>query len=162
MNYSYIEQLIARYWEAETSREEEDILRAFFAQKDVPEHLQQYADYFSSLHSASTLTMSDDFEERILQKVEHDSPVQIVAARPLTLTDRLRPFFRAAAVVAIVAMVGGSVNRAISFNRADREARIAAQQLRNESIPAQLETLRDIQTGVQTATVDSSATILHY
>ena len=30
MDYKYIEQLIERYWECETSQQEEDILRAFF------------------------------------------------------------------------------------------------------------------------------------
>ena len=30
MDYKYIEQLIERYWECETSQQEEDILRACF------------------------------------------------------------------------------------------------------------------------------------
>ena len=43
MDYKYIEQLMERYWNAETSLEEESILRTFFSQKDIPaemEHLR--------------------------------------------------------------------------------------------------------------------------
>jgi hypothetical protein len=32
MDYKYIEQLMERYWNAETSMEEESILRSFFSQ----------------------------------------------------------------------------------------------------------------------------------
>ena len=39
MDYKYIEQLLERYWAAETSLEEEDILRAFFSQKEIPAEL---------------------------------------------------------------------------------------------------------------------------
>ena len=39
MDYKYIEQLLERYWEAETSLEEERILQSFFAQKELPKHL---------------------------------------------------------------------------------------------------------------------------
>ena len=46
MDYKYIEQLIERYWDAETSRQEEQILRAFFSQDEVPEHLARYQELF--------------------------------------------------------------------------------------------------------------------
>ena len=36
MDYKYIEQLLENYWNCETSTEEEQILRSFFSQKDVP------------------------------------------------------------------------------------------------------------------------------
>ena len=34
MDYKYIEQLLERYWEGETTLQEEAILRAFFSQED--------------------------------------------------------------------------------------------------------------------------------
>ena len=46
MDYVYIEQLIDRYFEAATTVEEERILRAFFSQRDVPQHLRRYAPIF--------------------------------------------------------------------------------------------------------------------
>ena len=39
MDYKYIEQLLERYWQCETSLEEEQILQAFFRQEDIPVHL---------------------------------------------------------------------------------------------------------------------------
>ena len=47
MDYKYIEQLLERYWKAETSIEEEDILRAFFSQQDIPAALKQYQPLFT-------------------------------------------------------------------------------------------------------------------
>ena len=38
MDYKYIEQLLERYWNCETSVEEEQILRIFFQQKELPAH----------------------------------------------------------------------------------------------------------------------------
>ena len=46
MDYKYIEQLLQRYWEAQTTLEEERILRAFFSQDDVPASLMQYKSLF--------------------------------------------------------------------------------------------------------------------
>ena len=46
MDYKYIEQLMERYWRGETSLEEEDILRAFFSQDNVPAELLCYRSLF--------------------------------------------------------------------------------------------------------------------
>ena len=47
MDYKYIEQLLERYWNCETSLEEEQILRSFFRQKEVPAHLLRYKQLFA-------------------------------------------------------------------------------------------------------------------
>ena len=46
MDYKYIEQLLERYWDCETTNEEESILRTFFSQKDVPARLLKYRSLF--------------------------------------------------------------------------------------------------------------------
>lgn len=158
MNYDYIEQLIKRYWEAETTQEEEEILRAFFAQQDVPEHLQQYAPYFSALQQHSKAALSADFESRVLSRVEQ-AP-RVVEPLPLTLFDRVRPYFRAAAAVAIVVLIGSSVDHGMKRHAALREARLAEQTIQTDTLAAPLETLRDIPTGVHTAVADSSRILL--
>lgn len=43
MDYAYIEQLLERYFQADTTEQEERILQAFFRQDTLPAHLQQYA-----------------------------------------------------------------------------------------------------------------------
>ncbi len=42
MDYKDIEQLLERYWQCETSVEEEATLRDFFAKEEVPAHLLRY------------------------------------------------------------------------------------------------------------------------
>ena len=46
MDSKYIEQLLERYWQCETSLEEEAQLRTFFMEGDVPGHLLRYKDLF--------------------------------------------------------------------------------------------------------------------
>ena len=46
MDYKYIEQLMDRYWEGQTSQEEERLLQVFFQQKQLPAHLAKYKDLF--------------------------------------------------------------------------------------------------------------------
>ena len=46
MDYKYITQLLERYWEGTTSLEEEQILKAFFSQKDIPAELLRYKPLF--------------------------------------------------------------------------------------------------------------------
>ena len=81
MDYKYIEQLLERYWAAETSLEEESILRTFFSQKDIPAEMEHLRPLFT-----------DD-----------------AVAREVTLTQRLMPLFKAAAIIAIILTLGGAL-----------------------------------------------------
>ena len=47
MDYRYIRQLLERYWKGETTLEEEQILRTFFIQKDIPEDMEVYRPLFA-------------------------------------------------------------------------------------------------------------------
>jgi hypothetical protein len=103
MDYKYIEQLLERYWDAETSMEEERILRAFFSQETVPAHLQHLRPLFTA---ADDEVLGDDFDARMLAMVNDDRPA--VTARRVTLTQRLMPLFKAAAIVAILLTLGNA------------------------------------------------------
>lgn len=106
MDYKYIEQLLDRYWQGVTTLEEEAILRAFFAQKDVPAALQRYQPLFAYESGEKEQdVLGDDFEARILSMTEGTTMVQ---ARTIRLTDRLMPLFKAAAVVAIILTLGNA------------------------------------------------------
>lgn len=102
MDYKYIEQLLERYWQCETTLQEESILRTFFSQDDVPANLQQYKALFTLQQEKETL--SDDFDARILEMVGEEKP----KAKVISLTSRLMPLFRAAAVVAIILTLGNA------------------------------------------------------
>ena len=100
MDYKYIEQLLERYWECETTLQEEAILRAFFSQENVPAELQKYKALFTyELQKEDVL--GDDFDARILEKTQP-------TAKTVTLTSRLMPLFKAAAIVAIVLTLGNA------------------------------------------------------
>ena len=103
MDYKYIEQLLERYWNAETTLEEENILRAFFCQKDIPAEMESLRPLFTANAEES---LDDDFDDRILAMI--DEKPQTEKARRVTLTQRLMPLFKAAAVVAIILTLGNA------------------------------------------------------
>ena len=82
MDYKYIEQLLERYWQCETTLQEEAILHTFFSQEDVPAELQQYTPLFATQKPEEVL--GDDFDARILAMVgqEENKP----KAKVVTLT----------------------------------------------------------------------------
>ena len=104
MDYKYIEQLLERYWQCETTLQEEAILHTFFSQEDVPAELQQYTALFATQKPEEVL--GDDFDARILAMVgqEENKP----KAKVVTLTSRLMPLFRAAAIVATILTIGNA------------------------------------------------------
>ena len=104
MDYKYINQLLERYWQCETTLQEESILRSFFSQDDVPAELEQYKALFAMQQQEPKL--GDDFDARILAMVGQDD--EKPKAKVVTLTSRLMPLFRAAAVVAIILTLGNA------------------------------------------------------
>lgn len=100
MDYKYINQLLERYWRCETTLEEEQILRSFFSQIDVPEELKKYRPLFIYEQTQpKTCRLGDDFDEKMMSLI---SSPRHVKARRVTLKQRLAPLYKAAAVVAIV------------------------------------------------------------
>lgn len=115
MDYKYINQLLERYFECETTLQEEEILRTFFSQEDVPVSLLQYRDLFVYEHTARKQdTLGEDFDQRML-KLVGETPV--VKAKRIAMSQRLMPLFRAAAVIAIVLTLGNAMQ--MPFNQAE-------------------------------------------
>ena len=104
MDYKYIEQLLERYWACETSLNEEQILRTFFQQEDVPAHLMAYKAVFDVQQEQAEASLSEDFDARMLQMVDEQSTVN---SQPLTgWRRRLRPLYQAAGLVALILTIG--------------------------------------------------------
>ena len=115
MDYKYIEQLLERYWECTTSLEEENILRTFFRQKDVPASLLQYkalCTYEQTQREEEVL--GEEFDTKMMEMINEPTPVK---ARTIRLTQRLMPLFKAAAVVAIILTLGNAAQ--VAFNQED-------------------------------------------
>ena len=122
MDYKYIEQLLERYFAGETSLQEERILCAFFEQDVLPAHLAEMKPLFAWKDAArADEQLGDDFDARLLAMIgeaageptpnthhpspntQHPSPTK---ARTISMSQRLAPLFRAAAVVAIILTLG--------------------------------------------------------
>lgn len=116
MDYKYIEQILDRYFDCQTTLQEEQILRSFFSQEDVPANLRQYADLFNYETEVKNETLGEDFDARMMEMIEReDKPAR---ARIIKMNFRpLAPFFKAAAAVALFVTIFNATERAISDNQ---------------------------------------------
>lgn len=107
MDYKYIEQLLERYWACETTLEEEQILRTFFQQENLPAHLKAYRDIFVLQQEHAEARLSADFDARVLKQIgEVAQEESVFHARHITLRRRLRPLYQAAGLVALLLTIG--------------------------------------------------------
>ncbi len=140
MDYKYIEQLLERYWDCRTSLEEEQILRSFFSQKDVPSCLQQYRDLFIYQNTAHEEHLGEEFDHRMLNIIEEP---KVVKARTIRIGSRFAPFLKAAATVAIVIVIGNAAEHSIqggSNGSMQQTMPLTDTYIRTEDIPAALNT----------------------
>ena len=145
MDYKYIEQLLERYWEGETTLQEEAILRAFFSQDDVPANLMKYKSLFDC--GLQEETLGDDFDARILDSIGAED-TQEPKAKIVTLASRLKPLFKAAAIVAILLTIGNAAQAPWNYgwdDPQDEYARYRQQQIDTVNIlsPVQAENITD-------------------
>ncbi len=71
MNLHRIKKLIQKYEKGESSLKEEQELKLFFTQKDVPFQLAGYKDLFQFYNTASYEEIADpDFDDKVLQQIE--------------------------------------------------------------------------------------------
>ena len=75
MDYKYIEQLLERYFQCETTLKEEEILRSFFTQEDVPVWLTKYKTLVS-YEAQQEEPLGEAFDEKILKLIEEGEPVK--------------------------------------------------------------------------------------
>ena len=125
MDYKYIEQLLERYWDCETTNEEESILRTFFSQKDVPARLLKYRSLFEyQKQAASEAPLGDDFDQKVLAAIYEDiedSP-KVVKAKVVSFGSYLKPLFKAAAVVAMVLTIGDAAQWSMGYTSQEPSA----------------------------------------
>ena len=129
MDYKYIEQLLERYWECQTTLEEETILRKFFAQEDIPASLLPYRDLFLAEENMAQAHLSEDFDARLMERLAIGQPTGATLAVQkgnkekrhakvikISITQQLRPLYRAAAMVAIVLSIGMAAQQGFERN----------------------------------------------
>lgn len=74
-----IDELLARYYEGETTLDEENEIRQFFRQETVPAHLQAQAAYFRYVADARQQQPSAAFSHRLADKLTMPRPGRIVS-----------------------------------------------------------------------------------
>lgn len=110
MDYKYIEQLLERYWQSQTTQAEETILQLFFSQPTLPEHLRQYATYFRSLQTLKQAHLDSNFDDKIIRYINTNQPVKL---RKTTPTQHLTPLYKAAAIIATIFILGNAAQKAL-------------------------------------------------
>lgn len=115
MDYKHIESLLERYWQCETSLEEERQLRDFFQGEDVPAHLLPYKELF--VYQTLQPKLGDDFDSKIMAAIE---PQVVVKARRISLRQRFAPLYKAAAVVAVL-LLSGNIVRNVMLSDANAD-----------------------------------------
>ena len=118
MNIEQVKSLLSRFYEGQTTPEEERQLAAFFRREDVPEDLQQDKQLFLLLAQTSEQEMPQDIAEEITAFVNNLGQQDI---QPLTHISQQRKgviyrlktppkvWYRVAAMVAILLTIGGGV-----------------------------------------------------
>jgi len=94
MNNKRIEELLEKYWLCETTIPEEEELRSYFHQPDIPEHLLKYKALFTYRQEEAEVALDDNFDERILKMI---SPKKKEPVRRI-----IRPYLRVAASIIVV------------------------------------------------------------
>ncbi|MBR3433414.1 MAG: hypothetical protein IKH05_07740 [Bacteroidaceae bacterium] len=128
MDYKYIEQLLERYWACETSLQEEHILRTFFQQEEVPAHLMAYKAVFAVQQEQAEPVLGEDFDERMLQKVEGETVKALPfggAGRGTAWVSGFRPLYQAAGLVALVLTIGIAAQRSFDEGNQSQQTQFA-------------------------------------
>lgn len=84
MDSKIIEQLIEKYFEGETSLEEELTLKSYFGSGEVADSLKMYRPLFQYFQSEQATRLSADFEEKLKSRIESSGQETVI--RRLTFT----------------------------------------------------------------------------
>jgi len=99
MDSSTIRAILDKYWEGEASLTEEDLLRDYFSQDNVPKEFESIKPMFQFFKQEQEAYLNGDFDERLSSKLKAVDP-QVPRRHSLTFYIR-----RVAAVAAIFAGV---------------------------------------------------------
>jgi hypothetical protein len=69
MDYNQLEALIKKYWDCETSLEEEERLREWFRTHEVPERFKETAKLFSYFDEQKQKATDKQFDKKLLKNV---------------------------------------------------------------------------------------------
>ena len=100
MDSKHIEALLEKYWNAETTLEQEQELREFFQGNNVPEKLNEAAMLFRYFETEKSKKLNENFDADVTKKIQQRQGGKIIP-----MTNWFRVTRVAAGIVAIVAAV---------------------------------------------------------
>jgi hypothetical protein len=103
MDYQLMQQLLDKYFEGETTLQEESQLREGFQQETLPEGLEAYRPLFQFIEEEQQIVLDEQFDHRLFAQLQ-EKPVERTQARVRTLHARTI-ILQIAAVVTL--MIGG-------------------------------------------------------
>jgi len=74
MDSNQLEELIKKYWDCETSLEEEERLRNWFRAHDVPERFKETAALFTYFDAQKQKSAGEHFEKHVIKKLSASAP----------------------------------------------------------------------------------------
>lgn len=96
MDYKQIEFLLEKYWQCQTTLEEEEVLRSFFVEtQKLPAHLQEYREIFVYQERERKVQLGVDFDRKILAHLRKGK-------RRLNVLDYL---IRIAAIIMLIVVI---------------------------------------------------------
>jgi hypothetical protein len=78
MDSKQLEQLLEKYWSCETTLQEEESLRNYFQQADVPESLRETAELFRFFEREKNKALHESFNEVVTKKIRQRQGGKIV------------------------------------------------------------------------------------
>lgn len=112
MEFAKINELITKYFDAETSLEEEVIIQAYFKNEEVHADLKKYSPLFQHIEQEQQFVLGDDFDETLMQTITEAPKQDSDSAAPgQSRRIKLLPMvMRIAAVVVLTAGMFWMVN----------------------------------------------------
>ncbi len=75
MDLKQVEIILEKYWEGNSSLEEERLIKDFYTYGEVPEHLEIYRDVFLMPEIAVNPNLDKEFDKEIIEKI-NSTPTQ--------------------------------------------------------------------------------------
>jgi hypothetical protein len=71
MDFNEAKVLLEKYWNCETSLEEEDLLRSYFQQEEIPDELKKYEELFRFFSEEREKELNQDFDDKMMTLVKN-------------------------------------------------------------------------------------------
>ncbi len=98
MDSNKIDHILEKYWEGESSLQDEAMLREYFSQEDIPAKYESIRPMFQFFKTEQASFLDGNFDERLTSKLKAVEATDNIKPRRHSLTVYIR---RAAAVAAI-------------------------------------------------------------